>query len=177
MHGAWSRSTTGRPPPRRLTPFQKNPPIPDRLFKIQVSIHIGKASEGIVAAKSLELEIGSGRDAEIAAGLQIEAARAADCIDDVLPDVFARWPNSIILRSLAHSFLPEGDTRRATLLSEIKTLASGIYDPGDRVHAAEALFGAKQYSAAADMYEGLYSRDQDTATLHRALTSLFYADR
>lgn len=151
--------------------------IPDRLFKIQVSIHIGKASEGIVAAKSLELAIGSGRDAEIAAGLQIEAARTANRMDDVLPDVFARWPKSIILRSLAHSFLPEGDPRRVTLLSEIETLARGINDPGDRVHAAEALFGAEQYSAAADMYEGLYSQDQDTATLHRALTSLLYADR
>ncbi len=151
--------------------------IPDRLFKVQVSIQIGKAPEGIAAAKSLELEIGSGRDAEIAAGLQVEAARIADRMDDVLPDVFSRWPDSIILRSLAHSFLPEGDPRRATLLSEIKTLARGINDPGDRVHAAEALFGAKQYSAAADMYEGLYSTDQDTATLHRALTSLFYADR
>jgi tetratricopeptide (TPR) repeat protein len=151
--------------------------FPDRLFKIQVSIHIGKPSEGIVAAKSLELEIGSGRDAEIAAGLQIEAARAVDCMNDVLPDVFARWPNSILLRSLAHSFLPEGDPRRGALLSEIKMLARGINDPGDRVHAAEALFGAKQYSGAADMYERLYSRDQDTATLHRALTSLLYADR
>jgi tetratricopeptide (TPR) repeat protein len=151
--------------------------IPDRLFKIQVSIHVGKAPEAIAAAKLLEFEIGSGRDAEIAAGLQIEAARTANRVDDVLPEVLARWPNSVILRSLAHSFLPEGDPRRATLLSEIKTLARGITDPGDRVHAAEALFIAKQYSAAADMYEGLYSRDQDTATLHRALTSLFYAER
>ena len=151
--------------------------IPDRLFKIQVSIHVGKAPEGIAAAKSLELEIGSGRDAEIAAGLQIEAARTANRMDDILPEVLARWPNSIILRSLAHSFLPEDDPHRATLISEIKTLAEGINDPGDRVHAAEALFGAKQYSAAADMYEGLYSREQDTRTLHRALTSLFYADR
>jgi len=151
--------------------------IPDRLFKIQVSIHVGKALEGIVAAKSLELEIGSGRDAEIAAGLQIEAARTSNRMDDVLPEVLARWPNSIILRSIAHSFLLADDPRRTTLLSEIKTLAKGINDPGDRVHAAEALFGAQQYSAAADMYEGLYSQEQDTTTLYRALTALVYADR
>jgi hypothetical protein len=60
--------------------------IPDRLFKIQVSIHVGKAPEAIAKAKSLELEIGCGRDAEIAAGLQIEAARTADRLDDVLPE-------------------------------------------------------------------------------------------
>ncbi len=87
----------------------------DRLFRMQASIHTGRASEAVVAARTLELEIGSGEDAEIAAGLKIEAACKANCIDIVLPDILARWPQSIILRSLAHNSLPEADPRRPAL--------------------------------------------------------------
>ena len=74
--------------------------FPDRLFKIQASAHLGKAREAITAAKSLEFEIGSGRNAEIAATMQIEAAHIAGCVDDVLPELLDRWPASIVLRSV-----------------------------------------------------------------------------
>ena len=151
--------------------------IPDRLFRVQASAHTGGAREAIGAAKSLELEIGTGRNAEIAAGLQVEAACVANCIDEVLPDILARWPNFIVLRSVAHNLLAEGDPRRAELLKEIKSLVRGVNDPGDRIHAAEALYDAKQYSAAADLYQGLYSLGKDAAALYRSLFCLLYADR
>jgi tetratricopeptide (TPR) repeat protein len=149
----------------------------DRLFKIKASAHLGKPREAIAAAKSLELEIGSGRNAEIAATMQIDAAHMAGFIDDVLPELLERWSASIVLRSVAHNFLAEDDPRRASLLSEIKDLAQHISDPADRFHAAEALYAAKQYSAAADMYDGLYARDKDTPALYRAITSLILAGR
>jgi tetratricopeptide (TPR) repeat protein len=151
--------------------------FPDRLFKIQASAHLGKAREAITAAKSLEFEIGSGRNAEIAATMQIEAAHIAGCVDDVLPELLNRWSASIVLRSAAHNFLPEDDPRRTSLLSEIKELAKHISDPADRFHAAQALYVAKQYSAAADMYDGLYAQDKDTPALYRAITALILAGR
>ena len=150
---------------------------PDRLLKIQAMIHLGQARGGIEQAKALELELGAGRDAEIAAALQIEAAQAAGCMDEVLPDVLARWPQSIIVRSIAHNFLPEDDPRRQTLIEEIKALAAAINDPGERMHAADALYAAGQFSAAADMYAGLYTSEKDTIGLFRALRSLFFAER
>jgi cellulose synthase operon protein C len=149
----------------------------DRLLKINASARLGKAREAIAAAKSLELEIGSGRNAEIAATMQIDAAHIAGCIDEVLPELLKRWSGSIVLRSVAHNSLSEDDPRRAPLLSEIRELAEGISDPGDRIHAAEALYVAKQYSAAADMYVGLYAPDKDTPALYRAITSLIFAGR
>ena len=151
--------------------------IRDRLFRIQASIHTGQASEAIAAARTLELEIGSGDDAEIAAGLQIEAAWKANCVDIVLPEILGRWPESIILRSLAHNLLSETDPRRPTLLDEIKALTQGIAEPVDRIHAADALYNAKQYSAAADMYDGLCYLDRDTPALYRTIASLLLSDR
>ncbi len=121
--------------------------------------------------------MGSGRNAETAATMQIDAAHIAGCMDDVLPGLLERWPESIVLRSVTHNFLPEADPRRASLLGEIKELAQHISDPGDRLHAAEALYIAKQYSAAADMYVGTYTREKDTPALYRAIISLIYADR
>jgi tetratricopeptide (TPR) repeat protein len=151
--------------------------FPDRLLRINASAHLGRAREAIVAARSLELEVGSGRNAEIAAMMQIDAAHIAGCTDDVLPELLARWPESIVLRSVAHNLMSETDPRRAPLLGEIKELAQHIIDPGDRLHAAEALYIAKQYSAAADMYVGTYVREKDTPALYRAIISLIYADR
>ena len=132
----------------------------DRLLKINASAHLGGAREAIAAARSLELEMGSGRNAELAATMQIDAAYIAGCMDDILPGLLERWPESIVLRSVTHNFLPEADPRRMSLLGEIKELAQHISDPGDRLHAAEALYIAKQYSAAANMYEGTYTREK-----------------
>lgn len=149
----------------------------DRLMMIQAAIHTGRASEAVGQARALELELAVGRDAEIAAALQVEAAKSAGSIDDALPDVLARWPKSIVVRSIAHNLLPENDSRRATLIEEIKTLAAAIDDPGERMHAAEALYAAGQFSAAADMYTGLFTASQDSLGLLRALKSLFFANR
>jgi hypothetical protein len=132
--------------------------------------------EALALAQALEEEFGTGRYAELAAGLQIEAAIAAGRADTMLAPVFERWPKSIVLRSMAHNSLPESDPRRTQLLDEISRLAQAISDPGDRMHAAEALFAAKQYSRAADMYSGLYTPDADSLPLLRALQSLLLAE-
>ena len=98
-------------------------------------------------------------------------------MDEVLPDVLARWPQSIIVRSIAHNFLPESDPRRQALIEEIKALAAIINDPGERMHAADTLYAAGQFSAAADMYASLYTLDKGTPALFRVLKSLFFAER
>ncbi len=45
------------------------------------------------------------------------------------------------------------------------------------MHAAEALYAAKQFSAAADMYQGLCTPNKDALSLLRTLKSLFFAER
>jgi cellulose synthase operon protein C len=157
-------------PPESIEP-------PDRLFKLQALIHTGKSEAALTQAKALEEEFGTGRGAELAAGVQIEAAVAAGHADTMLAPILERWPKSIVLRSMAHNCLAEGDARRTQLLDQITELAKAINDPGDRMHAAEALFTAKQYSRAADMYGGLYAPDADSMPLLRALQSLLLAER
>jgi tetratricopeptide (TPR) repeat protein len=151
--------------------------FPDRLLKVQASIHLGKPREAIAEARALELETDMGRKAEMAAALQIEAAFTAGCLDEILPELLERWPSSILVRSVAHNHLPAADSRRATLLHDIKRLSRAINDPGDRMHAAEALYTARQFSAAAEMYEGLYAPDKDTLALFRKLKALYFAER
>lgn len=151
--------------------------IADRLFKVQAEIRTDGPSNALDRARALEIEIGAGKQAEIAAALQIEASQRAGTLDQVLPDILARWPRSILLRSIAHNNMGEADPRRAELLAEIKSLIDSINNPADRMHAAEALYSGKQFAAAADLYSGLFATDKDTVALFRSLRALFFADR
>jgi cellulose synthase operon protein C len=149
----------------------------DRLFKVQALIVLGETDAALAEARVLEREFGRGRDAEVAAALQIEAIVKAGRDTDSIEEILERWPNSIVLRGAAHNDLPEADPRRTRFLDEIKSLVQGITNPGDRMHAAEALYNAGQFSDAADTYDGLYSPDRDSVQLHRALRSLLLSDR
>jgi tetratricopeptide (TPR) repeat protein len=151
--------------------------LSDRLGKIQARIHVGQAREGLEQARALEVEFPGERTGEIAAALQIEAGFAANCVEEVLDDVLPRWPTSIMLRSIAHNNFAEDDPRRAGFLAEIEELAKKLNNPSDRLSAADALYVAQQYGAAADMYPSLYSPDKDTLTLLRAMKALFFAER
>ena len=66
-----------------------------------------------------------------------------------------------MLRSVGVGLLHEADAKRQTLLAELDDLVDQIKDFRDRYHAAEALFAAKQYSKAADLYSGLHGIDKD----------------
>jgi len=151
--------------------------LPDRLLKIQARIHLGEAREALADARALELDFPGDRTGEIAAALQIEAAAAAKIMDEVVNEVLARWPTSVLLRSIAHNNFPEDHPRRASLLGEIGELAKSLNDPGERMYAADALYGAKRFSDAADMYTPLYARDKDTPMLFRGLKALLFAER
>ena len=85
-------------------------------------------------------------------------------------------PESIALRSVGIGLLKENDPRRASLVAELDGLVAKIDNPQDRFHAAEALFAAKQYAKAADLYAGLHGRDSDNLALRRHLTALNRAD-
>lgn len=89
----------------------------------------------------------------------------------------SRSPQSIVLRSVGVGLLDEANERRQTLLAELDCLVDQIQDVGDRYHAAEALFVAKQYSKAADLYSGLHGTDKDDVALRRHLVALHLADR
>ena len=73
--------------------------------------------------------------------------------------------------------LDEANERRQPLLAELDELVGQIQDVRDRYHAAEALFAAKQYSKAADLYGELHGTDKDNVALRRHLTALHLADR
>lgn len=61
---------------------------------------------------------------------------------------------------------------RQRALSEIRTIASGLWNLRDIAHAAEALFVAGDFSAAADLYVRIATEDKDTLPLRRLLVSL-----
>jgi tetratricopeptide (TPR) repeat protein len=151
--------------------------IADRMFAINASIYTGEPSAAIVAARQLEVETVSGREAEGAAGLQIEAASRTANVEGVVTEVLDRWPHSIMLRSVAQAFLPDESPILARVLEEVSALSQGLRDPIDRLHAADALFKAEHYSAASDMYEGAYSPNIESPALYRTLQSLLLSDR
>ncbi len=150
---------------------------PDRLLRAQVELHVGQPERAVEMASAIEQEHGANKLAEYAAAIQVEAVFKAGRDGELLTPILARWPKSMVLRSLAHNFMNEHDPRRSALLAEIRTLATEIDDPADRMHAADALYAAKQFSAAADMYADLHAPDKDTLALSRGLRSLLFAER
>jgi hypothetical protein len=74
------------------------------------------------------------------------------------------------------NLLKEDDPRRDVLVKEIDGLIAGINSPADRFHAAEALYAAKQYGRAAELYAELHGTDRDDQCLRRHLMALYLAD-
>ncbi|MGO8867618.1 MAG: PIN domain-containing protein [Alphaproteobacteria bacterium] len=149
----------------------------DRLFRIQMLSRKEDSLSVLLQARQLLQEFGSSRHGEIAATMLLEAAAKCGRLHEELSALLVSWPNSILIRFVALTFIDEGDPLRPALLSEIDRLVSGISDPRDRFYAAEALFSAGAYAKAAELYEGLHGDDKDTIGLRRHLQALHYADR
>lgn len=137
----------------------------------------GSAEAALTEARALQEKFGDSRSGEAAAALRLEAAAKLGSLQAELDATLSASPKSMVLRSVGVGLLDEADPRRQTLLGEIDGLISQIKDVQDRFHAAEALYAAKQYSRAADLYEGLHGTDKDDIALRRHLTALHFADR
>ena len=131
----------------------------------------------LLQAKQLLQEFGCSRHGEIAATTLLEAAAKCGRLHEELTALLVSWPNSILIRFVALSFIDEGNPLRPALLSEIDRLVSDISDLRDRFYAAEALFRANAFAKAAELYEGLHGNDKDTIGLRRHLQALHHADQ
>jgi tetratricopeptide (TPR) repeat protein len=150
---------------------------PDELIRLQALLRTGKAQLALTEARALREKFRDARLGETASALRLEAAAALGSLPAELDAVLAASPGSIVLRSVAIGLLSEADPRRDALVAEIDGLVAQITNIQDRFHAAEALFAAKQYSKAADLYAGLHGTDKDDIALRRHLTALHLADR
>lgn len=158
-----------------ISPADVEPP--DELIRLQALLRTGEAERALTEARALQEKFGDTRPAETASALRLEAAAALGSLPAELDDVLGASPRSIVLRSVAIGLLPETDPRRNALVAEIDGLVAQITGVQDRFHAAEALFAAKQFSKAADLYAGLHGTDKDDIALRRHLTALHLADR
>ena len=149
----------------------------DRLVKLQALIRTGEAQRARDDARSLEETSDDQRVIELAKATRLEAAASLGELNEELDDLLRSQPNSVLLRSVAIGLLPDGDPRTAALVGELGRLVADINNPRDRFHAAEALFRAKVFDRAADLYEGLHGTGQDNLALRRRLQALYFADR
>jgi cellulose synthase operon protein C len=150
---------------------------PDELIKVHGLLRTVGAEKALAQARELQEKYGENRFGEAAASLRLEAAAELGSLQSELDATLSGLPKSIVLRSIGMNLLKEDDPRRGVLVAEIETLIAGIDNPGDRFHAAEALYSAKQFARAAELYEGLHGSDTDNLGLRRHLVALYLADR
>jgi hypothetical protein len=149
----------------------------DEMFKVQALLQTGSPDLALTEARVLQEKYGESRDGETAAAMGLEIAAKQGALGTELEELLNKWPNSIVLRSVAVSLLDDEDPRHQILLDELNGLIEKITSLHDQLHVAEALFAAKQYSKAADLYVGLHGTDQDNLALRRHLTALHLSDR
>jgi tetratricopeptide (TPR) repeat protein len=97
-------------------------------------------------------------------------------MSDAIDHAIGANPKSIVLRSFLFDELGEGDPLRDRLVGEIRELAKGELSLRERLHAAETLFIAGNFSLAADLYATLHANASSFA-LRRNLIALHEADR
>jgi cellulose synthase operon protein C len=148
----------------------------DELIQVHGLLRTGNAENALTQARALQDKCSEARFREAAAALRLEAAVELGSIQSELDATLSALPKSIVLRSVGMNLLKEDDPRRDVLVGEIETLVAEIDNPADRFHAAEALYSAKQFARAAELYEGLHGTDTDTLGLRRHLVALHLAD-
>ena len=148
----------------------------DELIQVHGLLRIGHPERALTEARTLHEKFRDSRRGEAAASLRLEAAAELGTLHTELDATLSALCCSIALRSVGVNLLKESDPRRNALIDEINALIAGINDPRDRFHAAEALFAAKQFARAAELYEGLHGTGKDDPGLRRHLAALYFAD-
>jgi cellulose synthase operon protein C len=148
----------------------------DELIQVHGLLRTHNPENALTEARALQEKYGDTRPGEAAAALRLEAAAELGSLNTELDATLVQLPRSIILRSVGVNLLKEDDPRRGALIAEIDGLMAGMNDPRDRFHAAEALYAAKQFGRAAELYEGLHGTDKDDPGLRRHLMALYLAD-
>ena len=148
----------------------------DDLIRVHGLLRTGNAETALTEARALQNKYSEGRFREAAAALRLEAAVELGSLQTEFATTLGDLPKSIVLRSVAMNLLKDDDPRRNVLVGEIETLIAEIDNPADRFHAAEALYNAKQFARAAELYAGLHGTDTDTLGLRRHLVALHLAD-
>lgn len=149
----------------------------DRVLRAQALAHLGDPAGALAEAEAVEQSTADDRIRELAASMQIEASNGLGRTREVASILMSKYSRSIIIRSVAVSFLEVGDPVREQAISEIGTLAAEITDPRDVFHAAEAFFAVRRFSEAAELYKLIAAPDKDTLALRRLVISLHNAGR
>jgi len=148
----------------------------DQLIQVHGLLRTGDPNLALNEARTLQAKYGDTRPGEAAAALRLEAAAELGSLNTELDATLGELPRSIILRSIGVNLSKEDETRQRALIAEIDGLMAGMNDPRDRFHAAEALYAARQFGRAAELYEGLHGTDKDDPGLRRHLMALYLAD-
>lgn len=159
----------------RLEPADIQPH--DRLLAAQIQINTGRADEALANALAVRTEASDQRFKDFAGSVAIEAAAKAGDGDRVATALMDESAGSIVIRSVAVMLLDAQSPARQRALAEIGTLIDAIDDPRDTFHAAEALYAAKDFSRAADLYSQVSTPDGDLRTIKRRLIALYNSDR
>jgi tetratricopeptide (TPR) repeat protein len=151
------------------------------LMRTQAALALGHAQEALslcdrLSAISARMPPQSERD-DLVTALRVRA-RILEGADRAvsITEILDAYPASIVLRSIFFDELSDEDPLKTRLTTEIAALATANLSFHERVHAAETLYQAGQYSIAADLYAPLHGQ-ADSHALRRRLQALLLADR
>lgn len=164
------RAVISRIPPADALPT-------DALLDAQASLHLQDPADGLRRARAVYDVATDERLRQYAAAIQIEAVTALGNDSEPVRQLMDAHPASVLVRSVAVSFLPPDDALRARALEDIRALVPDLEDPRDIFHAAEAFYAVGEFSMAADLYARVTAPDKDTLPLRRLVASLHNAKR
>ena len=159
----------------KISPEDKLPA--DQLVAFQARIETGDAERVLIEAEEFQRSIDDIRLIEMSGAARIDAAAMLNKLNTCLDEVLEKSPNSIILRSIAISRLPDHDSKIPILLDEIAALADQTKDPRERLFAADAFLQREHFGKAADLYQTVDNTIRSRPVLQKHLTALHFADR
>ncbi|MBL7235906.1 hypothetical protein IFJ82_11365 [Novacetimonas hansenii] len=151
------------------------------LIQIQAAIGLGDAAVARWGCELLEAKhppsLSNAEQDQLMAALRAKIAILEGADREVEIEAAARaHPDGLILRSILFDELPPESQLRKGFIEDIRPVINNELTLRERVHSAEMLYSAGQYSLAADLYEPLHGQS-DSYALRRRLEALYLADR
>ena len=159
----------------KISPEDKLPA--DQLVAFQARTETGDAERVLIEAEEFQRSVDDVRLIEMSGAARIDAAAMLNKLNACLDEVLEKSPNSILLRSIAISRLPDGDPKIPILLDEIGVLADQAKNPRERLFAADTYFQRGHFGKAADLYQTVDNAISNRPVLQKYLTALHFADR